>query len=353
MKNRPYANFWLDIHRSSKTKGFPLRVMFELTYRCNFKCKHCYVPPGYRKKSELNTEEVFSILGQLKEMGCFYLGFTGGEPFIRKDIIDILRFAKEKGFELIIYTNGALINAGIAKELQRLRPNKVDITIPAMSKQAFERISGIAGSHRKVFKAIDLLHKKQVRLGFKTCVLKENASEIKNIQAFAHSLDALYRLDDTLSPRLDGSREPYKYRGVLNADYRENNIPPRECFNDEFSINLRAISKKTRLFKCGVGTNQAAITPQGELKVCLMIGYPKYKISDNLKERWESLRKIVSAIKPDENYQCNRCKLYAYCNWCPAMGWLYRKSFTLCAPENRKQAFNRSQQSQAPSNSTV
>ncbi|MDP3732051.1 MAG: hypothetical protein Q8R31_03340, partial [Candidatus Omnitrophota bacterium] len=73
MKFQSYTSFWQRIHQSAKTKAFPLRVMFELTYRCNFKCKHCYVPYSYRKKRELKTKEVFSILRQLKEMGCFYL----------------------------------------------------------------------------------------------------------------------------------------------------------------------------------------------------------------------------------------------------------------------------------------
>src|SRR3989338_2550985 len=141
MENQSYNSFWQRTHKSAREKHFPLRMMFELTYRCNFKCGHCYVPPSYRRKGELKTKEVFSILDELKEVGCFYLGFTGGEPFIRKDIIDILWYAKRKGFEVIIYTNGSLIDENLADELARLKPNKVDITIPALSVDAFERIS--------------------------------------------------------------------------------------------------------------------------------------------------------------------------------------------------------------------
>jgi MoaA/NifB/PqqE/SkfB family radical SAM enzyme len=107
IRSQSYNNFWQNIHCSGKKHAFPLRVMFELTYRCNFKCPHCYVPFKYRKCKELETKEVFAILDQLKDIGCFYLGFTGGEPFMRKDILDILWYAKKKGFEIIIYTNGS------------------------------------------------------------------------------------------------------------------------------------------------------------------------------------------------------------------------------------------------------
>jgi len=343
MKIQSYNIFWQRIHQTAKNKGFPLRVMFELTYRCNFKCKHCYVPNSYRNKQELKTKQVFSILEQLKDIGCFYLGFTGGEPFIRKDIMNILWFAKKKGFELILYTNGALINEEIAQELQRLSPNKVDITIPAMSKHAFEGVTRMPGSHRKVFNAIDLLHKRGVRLGFKTCMLKENESEIKDIQHFSRSLGALHRLDDILLPRLDGSKEPFKYRprDIRISGYQD--IRRTESAESDFEVANRQTNTDS-LFKCGVGVSQAAITPQGGLKMCLMIDYPKYKIlngkgyQEDLKNSWQRLRELVVSIKIDKNYKCNKCKLEPFCKWCPARGWLYNRSFSSCDPQSLRHA---------------
>lgn len=344
MKTRPYHNFWQKIHKAAREKSFPLRVMFELTYQCNFRCKHCYVPDSYRKKKELKAKEVFFILDQLKEAGCFYLGFTGGEPFVRKDIMDILWHAKKKGFEVIIYTNGSLIDEGMAKELKHLRPNKVDITIPGISKVAFEAVSGVCGSRDKTFKAIDLLHKKRVNLGFKTCVLKENEDEISRIQDFAASLGALHRLDDMLSWRLDGSDEPFKYRGTLkqNPVNSQQSVVSsiKEC---DLQPDSKTISPKPEdLFKCGAGASQAAITSSGELKMCVMIDYPKYKIitengeqGTGLKEAWKRLKELAASIQPDENYKCNKCNLEPYCKWCPGRGWLYSKSFTSCDPESR------------------
>ncbi len=343
MKSQSYYDFWQRIHRTAKNNGSPLRVMFELTYRCNFGCRHCYVPQSYRKYNELKTKEVFSLLDQLKEIGCFYLGFTGGEPFIREDIIEILWYAKRCGFELIIYTNGLLIDEEIVEQLERLRPNKVDITIPAMSKGAFERISGVSGSRDKVFRAIDLLYKKGVNLGFKSCLLKENESEIKEIQNFAASLGALHRLDNMLLPRLDGSKEPYDYRGRLKNTLkatRKNNLEQCDFESENLIPNASDQTRITEnLFKCGVGRSQVAITPLGELKMCVMIDYPKYKVlKSSLKDAWKKLKELVENIRPDENYQCDKCELEPYCKWCPASGWLENRNFTSCDPESRCQA---------------
>lgn len=351
MKIRSYHKFWQKIHESAKEKKFPLRAMFELTYRCNFKCPHCYIPFSYRKYGELKTEEIFSILDQLKGLGCFYLGFTGGEPFVREDIMDILWYAKRCGFEVIIYTNGSLINKRIAVELQQLRPNKVDITLPGISREVFEKITGVAGSHKKTFRAIELLNRNQVNLGFKSCLLKENEPEMSQIKRFAASLGALHRLDDMLSARLDGSEEPFKYR-ASGVEDRRNGIEKSkpsdyqgtEPLNCEYSSDKQQLDGIS-LFKCGVGQSQVAITPLGELKMCLMIDWPKYKISTdnksqngNLKRVWNKLKKLVLDIEVDENYQCDKCKLESYCKWCPAKSWLYNRTFTRCEPESQRQA---------------
>ncbi|MDD5512341.1 MAG: radical SAM protein [Candidatus Omnitrophica bacterium] len=215
MRTRDYSAFLNEVSRSAQNKSFPLRVMFELTYRCNFFCRHCYIPLSYRKKPELKTKKVYAILDELAKIGCLYLGFTGGEPFLRKDILPILGYAGKKGFITTVYTNGSLIDARTARILAGLKPGKIDITIPAISRLSFEKITGLKGSQQKVFRAIRELKKNRIPLGFKTCVLQENQGEIAKIKRFCRSLGAGHRLDNILSRRIDGSSEPYLCRGKI------------------------------------------------------------------------------------------------------------------------------------------
>jgi MoaA/NifB/PqqE/SkfB family radical SAM enzyme len=312
--------------------------MFELTYSCNFRCKHCYVPDSYRQKykvKELKTKEIFSILEQLKSMGCFYLGFTGGEPFLRKDIMEVLQYAKGCGFEVIIYTNGSLVDEPLAEKLAYLGLNKVDITIPAISKAAFKRITGV-NLRDRVFKGVELLHKKGVKLGFKTCILKENEAEIKKIGKFTASFGGMHRWDDLLSCRLDGSREPYRYRSIAMRT-RLNKLKLKE--EDSYECGFKGTGSQSMnkdLFTCGAGLRQAAITPAGELKMCLLIDYPKYKIlGTSLAKCWQELRDLKESIQYDKNYLCDKCGLKVYCNWCPAKAWAHNKTFVACDPESR------------------
>lgn len=343
MRNLSYNKFWQKIHLQAKKEGFPLRVMFEITYSCNFFCKHCYVPLSYRKKykeKELKTKEVFSILEQLKQMGCFYLGFTGGEPFLREDFLKILRYAKSCGMEIIIYTNGSLINEKIVAELIKIQPNKVDITLPAMSEEVFSRITGVKKAKDKVFKAIKLLLKNKINLGFKSCLLKENEREIPKIIKFCRQLKAFHRLDNQLCARLDGSKEPFKYRSdrFRRKDYSK--ILDNECqitntnYSQYLSDNRKPITKD--LFLCGAGRSQVAITPSGELKLCVLIDYPKYNILKlSFKKAWQKLKTLRESLKVNKDYQCDSCKLKSYCHWCPAVAWAYNRTFTSCTPESR------------------
>jgi MoaA/NifB/PqqE/SkfB family radical SAM enzyme len=247
MRSAAYHKIWAKIHQQAKKHHLPLRVMFELTYRCNFNCRHCYVPKSWRRRKELNTAGVFDIIRQLKVAGCFFLGFTGGEIFLRPDIWQILEFSRRQGMQVILYTNASLINEQAAERIAAIGVNKVDITLPGISETVFDGLTRLKGSSQAVFSAIDYLRKYKVALGFKTCLLKANRNEIRAIEHFCDSLNCEHRLDNSPSPRID--------KLIVNLI-----DPPRS-------------------FKCGGGITQCAITPDGRVKVCPGVEWPKIRIS--------------------------------------------------------------------------
>ena len=96
----------------------PESATIELTYGCNLRCVHCYNPTHRILPQELTTEEVFSILQQLADLGVLKLSFTGGETFSRPDALAIFREAKLLGFVLYLITNATRITEVVADELQ-------------------------------------------------------------------------------------------------------------------------------------------------------------------------------------------------------------------------------------------
>jgi radical SAM protein with 4Fe4S-binding SPASM domain len=328
IRTDPNPELLMKLQSRAQERKLPLRVMFEVTYRCNFHCRHCYVPDSYKEKvKELGTARCLSIIDQLADAGCFYLGFTGGEPFMRKDLLELVSHAVKRGMQVIINSNGSLIDAAKARRLARLGVNKVDITVPALDAKTFEAITLAPGSHAKVFRAIRSLKQAGVPLGLKSCVLKENQSQIEAIAQFARRNKALYRLDDLLSPRLDGDKGPFEYRGRLPQANGAGKV---------------ASGAGDTLFRCGSGFTQAAVTPQGKLKFCLMIDYPGYRLTPGSFQRhWKRLNRLAEKIQRQESSSCRQCDLSEYCHWCPARAWLLDKSFGSCDSECRKQAQER------------
>jgi MoaA/NifB/PqqE/SkfB family radical SAM enzyme len=156
--NISYAQFGEQLYNSAVTKRIPITGSFELTFRCNLRCVHCYcnLPPNDQDaiEKELTTEEVFDIFDQIAEAGCLWLLITGGEPLLRKDFLEIYTYAKKKGFIITLFTNGTLITEEIADYLKEWPPNKVEITLYGVTSETYERVTGISGSFKRCKRGI-------------------------------------------------------------------------------------------------------------------------------------------------------------------------------------------------------
>ncbi|MGA2775385.1 MAG: radical SAM protein [Candidatus Omnitrophota bacterium] len=336
-------NFYADINTLARKHKIPSRVMFELTYKCNFRCIHCYVAPDKRKK-ELTTAQVFLILDQLKTAGSFHIGFTGGEPLLREDIFDILDYAKNCGFRISILTNGSLINKDTAKRIASLGTslNRVDISVLGSTKKTFEKITGKTGSFELVMKAVKSLKKEGVDVQIKATLLSLNKNEFLDIKKLAERQKCLFRYDPSVTRKADGSKSPLRYQVELNKMCRIKGVfaADRTAVNEDVFSELKpkAVGRK-KLFHCGAGQSEVTISPYGEMNFCPEIHYPGYnilKISFN--DCWGKLKKLVRKIEIPKKYQCNTCALAVFCHWCPARAWLLKKDFFTCDEESKKMA---------------
>ena len=148
----------------------PISATIELTTLCNWKCKHCYI--NFHDEKGLPELKIKELLREFRELGVHQLVLTGGEIFIRKDILRIIRYAKELHFRVNILSNASLVTDEVAKELSELYITEYSLTIFSLNEDIHDNITGVKGSLRAALNGIELLKKYNIPVELKTPILK-------------------------------------------------------------------------------------------------------------------------------------------------------------------------------------
>lgn len=313
--------------------------MFELTYRCNFRCPHCYIEGSPKEKKELTTKEVFSILDRLKEMGVFSVAFTGGEALMRKDIFAILGYAKRCGFQTSLLSNGYLIDKRTARALAEVNVNNVDITLNSLKPKVFERMTGIKNSLRRVKRAITLLLKNGIGVKVKSTGMADNRDELVRIGKLCRRLNVIYNLDSEVLPCRNHSLQAVEN---FSLEPEEAERIRRMVYPEMFSgkrRKSRSRRRRDRMFNCGVGETSFSITPYGKINFCLEIDYPGHDaLASSVDAGWNRIKMEVDRLNRIPDFVCKDCDLIKYCGWCPGRSYIETGDFNRCSEYLKKSA---------------
>jgi MoaA/NifB/PqqE/SkfB family radical SAM enzyme len=139
----------------------PSNITLSLTNRCNLRCPTCayWKTPNEAKETELTLEEMVRLLGQLREwLGPFMLGLTGGEPFLRPEIFDLLDEAARLGISTTTVNNGSLLPPRRIERLKQTPIHLVSFSLNHLDPVRHDETRGVTGSAGKIFDAIDQLN---------------------------------------------------------------------------------------------------------------------------------------------------------------------------------------------------
>lgn len=311
----------------SKTyeQQIPIAILFELTYRCNLRCSHCYITD--REEAGLPREAIEKILDQLAEEGTIFLTLSGGEIFMRQDFFQIAYYARSKGFALNLFTNGTLIDEAVANEISKLSPWKVEISIYGATPNTHDKITRIAGSWKKSLKAIKLLKERGVNVMFKALWMRENIHEVEMFLQLKEDLAVAFRATELISPCDNGYSKPLSHRlsdeQLIHLNQRLQRNSKNEMRASPSADNNKIDLSQTNL--CNAGINYAVISPSGELYPCLLFPQSAGDLTkESFKEIWRNsafLRKLRNTHLSDLK-ECSTCPYLFDCPRCPAMSAL-------------------------------
>jgi radical SAM protein with 4Fe4S-binding SPASM domain len=102
-------------------------VVWSCTSQCNLACLHCYSDSSRRRRPELTTREALVMLDDLAALGCPALVVSGGEPLMRRDLLDLIGEARARGLRVVLSTNATLVTRPLARRLARLGVARVSV----------------------------------------------------------------------------------------------------------------------------------------------------------------------------------------------------------------------------------
>ena len=162
----------------------PPVMIFSITNKCNLKCKGCYnMTLRPQIKSELNTGEVTDILKQAREVGMSFIVVAGGEPFARKDFLEITKSYPEMIF--LVFTNSLLMDEVIIDEIKKQRNVIPVLSIEGHIKQTDNRRG--AGVFDSVRTVIEDLKRESIFFGISFTMTRKNFNSVTD-EAFVHEL---------------------------------------------------------------------------------------------------------------------------------------------------------------------
>lgn len=324
------------LHQKAEELTLPLGVHFDLTYRCNLNCIHCYIPKEEitnQTRSELKTYEIFGILDQLAEYGTLYLSFSGGEIFTRSDIIDIIKYSRQKRFAVSLLTNGIYINDDIVNILKECVIPDVSISIYSAIPEIHDSITQTPGSFDKSLQAIKLLRKNDIRVKFSCPIIKTNLKSYKSVMDLAMSYNSIWQFDPNITFGMDGNDSPAKYR-ISDDDLREYySFMLKSSGNSKTEVIDPECIDISNESPCSASHSSCYISPYGGVQPCIDISVN----CGNLKEHsfsdiWENSKKMIAIrkIKKKDLRKCESCSETGYCHRC--IGQAYNEHGDMLVP---------------------
>jgi len=331
----------LDVAGSATLNGTgkDFFIQWHLTERCNLACRHCYQSGG--KSSEMDFDEIRETAGEAADMlqdwaeryGIVFspsLNITGGEPFLRTDLLDIITLLVERGFEIYLLTNGTLIDRGKAKRLKGL-VHGVQVSIEG-PEAVHDSIRG-AGTFRKAIAGVEALSTHDVPVSLNVTASRLNAPYLSAVAALGRELGVRSVGFSRLVPQgrgaamtgllLDSDQVQNMYRTLFSLGNGRTKIVSGDPLSAFLDAGQEEDAGDIAIGGCAAGISGLTILPDGAVTPCRRLPIPIGNVhEDSLRQIWAESR-VLNLLRDRNAYsgKCGVCRRWAVCRGCRAIAF--------------------------------
>lgn len=308
--------------------GLPMAGNFELTSRCNFNCKMCYVHDNQNVKGELSAKEWLALGKEAADSGMVYLLLTGGEPFLRKDFFEIYSGLKKLGLLISINTNGSLLDDSMIRQLAKDPPLRMNVSLYGASDDSYRNLCGQA-SFQKVTDNIRALREAGIQVRINSTITPYNAQDIAGIYGFAQEHNLHLKATSYMFPpvRINGCQygdAPHRFTAEEAAEKlllcREQYLTEEQLANawvGDSCGDTECSDGQGDPMHCRAGKTAFWVTWDGRMLPCGMFPGKGYALAEmGFKSAWEAIRRDCAALRLPA--KCSSCNYRSVCSACAA-----------------------------------
>ena len=313
----------------------PINVSIELTYNCNFSCKHCYINSSPKRDEFWNTDELIKILNELNHLGTSKIELTGGDPLTHPDFIPIVKYCTCNFTSVNVITNGYLLEESHIESLSEYKDKLAfQVDLHGDNSEYVDWFCGQEGAFENAKKAIKMLSENGFKVQSAMNITPLNMDQISSTTALAKELGANSMMTSTVLPVGRGQYHdiifPPENTG-LRKQLEEQLKSAKKEFNDFLFENndeiIPILNKKSEnRLNCGAFSEFLCLTPSRKMKMCplsnsndISLGCScdsnmTYSFSKNI------FKKLVELEDPRPEI-CGKCEHLWFCQNCMARGF--------------------------------
>lgn len=280
-------------------------VQLNLTTRCNLSCRICsFADEGSDIEKELTVTEIGEIAKQSAKWKLNQIVLSGGEPFLRKDIFAILDTITKNGADMVITSNGVLLNDEILEKLNETSLKHLQISIDGACAKTHDYIRGEGAFKKTVenIKKVVVLKKRKYSVGISFTVMPYNYKEMEGLLKLAKDLNVdtvlfIPVISDNSYREIDQEKDFFSFSTDKIQDlrssfecveeFKQNQIKPEISNFDNMKSYWKYFEGQKNTWKCYAGYRWLQINPYGETKMCGTT-YDNFRNNPDLKKIWHS-----------------------------------------------------------------
>jgi putative heme d1 biosynthesis radical SAM protein NirJ2 len=310
-------------------------VSWNVTNRCNMLCEHCYRDAGEKSTNELSTEEGKELLNEIAKAGFQLMVFSGGEPFMREDILELTRHAADLGLKPVYGTNGTLLTKEKVEEIKEAGGASVAISLHMVSKDKMEKFMGVTGAYDQAIQAMKNCAEVGLPFQVNTTVFERNYDEIlsvcelaKELGAISHHVLFLVPTGRAESMEEESLREK-EYERLIKALLRKRvalNFDIKPTCAPQFMRIAEQQGIDTGRYKrgCLAGLSYCSIIPNGDVWPCPYLPMKLGNVRETpFSEIWAENETFIKMRSQEYSGKCGTCDFKSKCGGCRARAYFY------------------------------